>query len=328
MTAEERRFFGDADPLGFILFRRNCATPDQARALVASLRDCLGRGDAPVLIDQEGGRVARLGPPHWRAPPPAGAFADLARRDSKGAIEAVRLNARLMAAEMADLGVTVDCAPVLDLLHAGAHDIVGDRAFGAEPDSVAALGRAFCEGLCAGGVLPVIKHIPGHGRGGVDSHAALPRVDTPRATLAATDFRPFTMLADMPWAMTAHVVYTAIDAARPATLSATVIDEVVRREIGFDGVLISDDLSMGALSGGLGARTAAALGAGCDLALHCNAEMDEMVAVAEAAPPLTAKAAARLARGEAMRGAPDTFDHAQAAARLLRLLGAAADGGR
>ncbi len=290
----ERRFFAEADPLGFILFRRNCREPGQVRDLVASLRDCVGRADAPVLIDQEGGRVARLGPPHWRRHPAA---AELAREGEA----AVFGTARQIAADLAGLGITVDCAPVLDLRIAGADQVIGDRSFGADPAAVARFGRAWCDGLLAGGVLPVLKHIPGHGRARADSHVACPAVDAAADELAASDFAPFRALAEMPWAMTAHVVYTAFDPDAPATLSSSVIGGAIRGTIGFDGVLISDDLSMGALSGPLGARAAAALAAGCDLALHCSGRLAEMEEIAAATGPLAAATAARLARGEAMR---------------------------
>jgi len=294
LGAAERRFFAEADPLGFILFRRNCREPGQLRDLVASLRDCVGRADAPVLIDQEGGRVARLGSPHWRRHPAA---AELAREGEA----AVFGTAREIAADLAGLGITVDCAPVLDLRIAGADQVIGDRSFGADPAAVARFGRAWCDGLLAGGVLPVLKHIPGHGRARADSHVACPAVDAAADELAASDFAPFRALAEMPWAMTAHVVYTAFDPDAPATLSSSVIGGAIRGTIGFDGVLISDDLSMGALSGPLGARAAAALAAGCDLALHCSGRLAEMEEIAAATGPLAAATAARLARGEAMR---------------------------
>src|SRR3990172_9532156 len=260
--APERRFFRAADPLGFILFKRNCTAPKQVRLLVAELRDAVGRADAPVLIDQEGGRVARLGPPHWRTPPPAPRFGLLAARDRDAAAEAARVNARLLAADLAELGITVDCAPVLDLRLPGAHDVIGDRAFHSDPEVVALLGRAVAEGLLAGGVIPVVKHMPGHGRAMIDSHAALPRVATSRSELEHTDFRPFRALNDLPWGMTAHVVYEAIDPERPASTSPVVIGEVIRGHIGFDGLLVSDHLSMQALQGRLADRTRAALAAG------------------------------------------------------------------
>jgi len=319
LSAAERGFFRAADPAGFVLFARNCREPGQVRDLVAQLRDSVGRDDAPVLIDQEGGRVARLKPPHWRRYPAA---ADLAALPDPLAAEAVRLGTRLIADDLARLGITVDAAPVLDLPVPGADPVIGDRAYGGRPERVAALGRAACEGLLAGGVLPIIKHVPGHGRAEVDSHRECPRVETGRDELAASDFAPFQALAAMPWAMTAHVVFAAIDPDRPATLSPRVIGEIVRGEIGFDGVLIGDDLSMQALGGGLGARAARALAAGCDLALHCNGKLDEMTEIAAAVPAISAAGAERLARGEACRRASlREFDRGAAEARFDRLLG-------
>jgi beta-N-acetylhexosaminidase len=323
LSAWERDFFAREQPFGFILFQRNCQDPAQVRSLVGALRDSIGRSDAPVLIDQEGGRVARLKPPHWRAAPAAARFGALAQSNPDAAREAIRLNARLLAEELLALGITIDCAPVLDLPVPGGHDVIGDRAFCADVQVIATLGRAFCDGLLEGGVLPVIKHIPGHGRTMVDSHHRLPVVTAPRAELEASDFATFRALADAPWAMTGHVVYTEIDPDRPATTSRRVIDEIVRGHIGFDGVLVSDDLSMQALAGGLGERTAAALAAGCDLALHCNGKPDEMTAVADAAGPLSAEARRRIAAAAAKLGAPLAFDAADAGRRLDALLGAA-----
>jgi beta-N-acetylhexosaminidase len=323
LGAWERAFFADCDPLGFILFARNCETPDQVRALVADLRAAIGRDDAPVLIDQEGGRVARLRPPHWRAAPAAARFGALAARDRGAAREAVRVNAGLLAAELAALGISVDCVPVLDLRAPGAHDVIGNRSFGADPELVADLGRALCEGLLSGGVIPVVKHIPGHGRAMVDSHERLPVVAASRDELEDTDFRPFAALADAPWAMTAHVVYTAIDPDDPATTSARVIGEVIRGHIGFDGVLVSDDLSMQALRGGLAERAGAALAAGCDLALHCNGVRAEMTAVAGAAGEIGPETARRLAAAAARVGVPEALDAGPLTARLDAMLGAA-----
>lgn len=320
LTDEERRFFARVNPLGFILFARNVDTPDQVRHLVQSLRDCVGRSDAPVLIDQEGGRVQRLRPPHWRAAPPGAAFAALARRDSDAAMRALRLNYRLIGADLAELGIDVDCAPVLDVPVIGAHDVIGDRALGERPDQVADLGRAACDGLLDQGVLPVIKHIPGHGRAVVDSHLSLPVVESSRAELEAQDFAPFAALRDQPWAMTAHVVYSAIDATAPATTSAKVIGEVIRGLIGFEGLLISDDLSMKALGGGFAERTRASLDAGCDVVLHCNGDMAEMAAIAPQASPLTEIARERLAKGQAMKRHVPPPDRPQALAELDRLL--------
>jgi beta-N-acetylhexosaminidase len=317
LHADERRFFAEADPAGFILFRRNCRAPDRVRRLVEDLRDSIGRADAPVLIDQEGGRVARLQPPCWRAYPSARQIAAL---PDPLAEEAARLIARLIADDLAQLGISVDCMPVVDLAVPGADPVIGDRSYSSDPDRAAVLGRAACEGLLKGGVLPVLKHIPGHGRARVDSHYACPIVETPCAELSHTDFAPFRALAAMPWAMTAHIVYHAIDSTSPATLSRRVISEVIRGEIGFQGVLISDDLSMRALGGTLGERAKQALAAGCDLVLHCNGDRREMEDVIAAAPPVTTEAAARLARGESLRRSPGEFDRAAAERRLEALV--------
>jgi beta-N-acetylhexosaminidase len=324
LSAAERRLFADACPLGFILFARNCAEPRQVRDLVQGLRGSVGREDAPIVIDQEGGRVRRLNPPHWRAAPPPACFARLAAKDPETARRAAYLNARLLAAELVDLGIDVNTLPVLDLPQPDSHPVIGDRAAGDTVERAAALGRATCEGLLAGGVLPVIKHVPGHGRARVDSHVALPVVDTARDELERTDFAPFRRLSDMPWAMTAHVVYAAIDGERPATTSPEVIDRVIRGWIGFDGLLLSDDLCMGALGGAPAGRARAVLAAGCDVALHCDGVLAEMAAVAEACPEISAAGARRLAQGEALRQAASEFDAAAATARLAQLLGDAA----
>lgn len=323
LTDTEKSFFETTDPLGFILFKRNCETPDQVRALVKELRGCIGRADAPVLIDQEGGRVVRLGPPHWRLPPAATRFAEIAISDRQRAGEAARLNARMMAHELTELGINVDCTPVLDLPQPGADPIIGDRAYGTDPILIATLARHVCDGLLAGGVLPIIKHIPGHGRAMVDSHMDLPVVETAPEELSQTDFAPFAELADMPWAMTAHVIYTAIDDVRPATLSPAVIDEVIRRGIGFSGVLLSDDLSMNALSGDMRSRAEDALAAGCDVVLHCNAEMDEMEAVMAGTRSLSDPSLERLARSfnQIDSGdSPEMFDFDAASAQLDALM--------
>ena len=319
LTAFERDFFTEVDPVGFILFRRNCNSPSQVCDLVGSLRGCVGRDEAPVLIDQEGGRVARLRPPHWRRYPSP---AQIASMSDPMAEEAARVGARLIADDLARLGITVDCLPVLDLPASGADPVIGDRAYGGEPERVSSLAGAVCAGLLEGAVLPVIKHIPGHGRARVDSHHACPCVETGHDELARTDFAPFRALAAMPWAMTAHIVYPAVDPAAPATLSPRVIAEVIRGEIGFDGVLISDDLSMRALGGGLGERTRQALDAGCDLALHCSGDPGEMAEVAAAAVPISPLTAARLRRGETMRrnSAKNGFDRGAAEAQFDALL--------
>ena len=297
LTDEEAGFFAAADPYGFILFARNIESPDQVRHLVNQLRDSVGRY-APVLIDQEGGRVQRLKPPHWRDCPPMARFGELARRDLPLARRAAHLNAHLIAEDLAELGIDIDCAPVLDVPAAGADAIIGDRALAFDPMLVADLGRAVMAGLLDGGVLPVVKHIPGHGRAMVDSHKALPRVEADRHSLENSDFVPFRALRDAPWAMTAHVVYTAYDELRPATLSPVVIEQVIRGFIGCDGVLLSDDLSMHALSGDFGERAALSLAAGCDLVLHCNGDLGEMRQVATGVRPLDEAAELRLARAD------------------------------
>jgi len=320
ITETERRLFAATNPLGFILFGRNIDTPDQVRALVAALRESVGRADAPVLIDQEGGRVQRLKPPYWRKAPPGAPFAALADHDRDAAKEALRLNFRLIGRELADLGIDVDCAPVLDVPVLGAHDVIGDRAYGTDPAMVADLARDVIDGLLDEGVLPIVKHIPGHGRATVDSHVDLPVVEESAAILEANDFVPFRALSDAPWGMTAHVVYTAFDRDRPATTSPIVIGEVIRGRLGFDGVLLSDDLSMKALGGRFEDRSNDSLDAGCDIVLHCNGDMDEMAALARVARPLTDRALERLARAEARRRRPEPFDIAVAQARVEALL--------
>ncbi len=316
LSAEEAAFFAETRPWGFILFKRNTQNPDQVRALTSALRESVGWG-APVLIDQEGGRVQRLGPPNWRRYPPGRAYGELAPNDPLVRREITRLGARLMAHDLRALGINVDCLPVLDVPSPGAHDIIGDRAYGQTPQEVATLGRAAAEGLIAGGVLPVIKHIPGHGRAGADSHKSLPVVDASYEDLDGRDFESFRVLSDMPMAMSAHVVYRAIDPTGPATTSRKVIRRVIRGAIGFGGLLMTDDLSMHALSGDFGDRTRAALSAGCDVVLHCNGRMDEMIAIAGAVKPLAgagrrrAEAAlARIARN------PEPFDVDEALARF------------
>jgi beta-N-acetylhexosaminidase len=323
LGAEEIAFFRDVRPWGFILFARNIEGPDQVRSLVNALRETVGREDAPVLIDQEGGRVQRFGPPHWRKYPPARTLARLpggigARR------EAVRLGARLMADDLHALGVNVDCAPVLDVPQPGAHDIIGDRAFGETPEEVAVLGRAVAEGLLAGGVLPVIKHIPGHGRAGADSHFDLPVVEASLEALRQTDFAPFQALSDMPLAMTAHVLYRALDRRRPATTSRRVIRGVLRDELGFSGLIMSDDLSMKALDGDMRQRARQSLSAGCDVVLHCNGDMAEMQAVASGTGALSGlsarRAEAALAR---IPRRPEPLERREAEARFDALLAGA-----
>ncbi len=321
LTPEEKRFFRDVEPLGFILFSRNCESPPQIRALTESLRDLTGEKNTPILIDQEGGRVARLKPPHWRKCPPAQVFTILDKDDGKAAEQATFLNYRLIAEDLASLGINVDCAPVVDLLFADAHDIVGDRAFGATPEQVARLARKACEGLLAGGVIPVIKHIPGHGRARCDSHAELPVVSASVKELTQSDFAPFKLLADQPWAMTAHILYTDLDAKEPATLSKKMI-RLIRKDIGFDGVLISDDLSMNALKGTLAERAKKTVKAGCDVLLHCNGKLAEMQEVAKEAPKISKQINARLARGFAMLPKrKETLDVAATTKKLQQLIG-------
>jgi beta-N-acetylhexosaminidase len=321
LTADERAFFRDAEPWGFILFQRNCESPEQIRGLIASLRDCVGWA-APVLIDQEGGRVQRLKPPRWRAAPPSAVFGALHAKDRALARDSVRLNTRLIAAELSSLGITVDCLPVLDVPAEGAHDIIGDRAYAREPGLVAELARIACEALMEGGVLPVIKHMPGHGRARADSHLALPVVDAPREALEAVDFQPFRALRDMPLGMTAHVVYSALDPEHPATTSPHVI-EIIREEIGFDGLLMTDDLSMKALAGPFGRRAKDALHAGCDLVLHCNGDRAEMEAIAAEAPLLAGASAVRAEAALARLHPARPFDVADATARLSSMIAVA-----
>lgn len=320
LSEAERAFFRAADPLGFILFRRNCVSPEQVRELVAALRACVGRAEAPVLIDQEGGRVARLAPPVWPKHPPARRIGACAELDPTAGERAAWLNARLIAAMLEPLGITVDCAPVCDVPEPGAHDVIGDRAFSERPELVARLATAACAGFLAGGVLPVIKHIPGHGRARADSHRELPVVDTPAATLANTDFVPFHALSAMPVAMVAHVLYRDLDPERPASISPRVIEEVIRGTLGFQGFLVSDDVEMEALAGGPGERAAAVLAAGCDAVLHCSGKFQDMVAVAEATGPLTLPAWMRWQQASARLERPASIDLAAARAELAALL--------
>jgi beta-N-acetylhexosaminidase len=319
LTADEKAFFRDADPWGFIVFARNIEGIKQLSRLTLSLRDCVGR-DAPILIDQEGGRVARLRPPTWRRAPAAEVFADLFQREPEAAIEACHLNHRLMAHELRAVGIDVDCAPCADLRIAGADAIIGDRAFGEHPDQIGHLGRAAMQGLMAGGVAPVIKHIPGHGRADADSHLALPRVEEERGLLSETDFASFRALNDAPMAMTAHIVYADIDPENPATTSAEVVSDIIRGEIGFDGLLMTDDLSMKALQGSFRERAEASIKADCDLVLHCNGEMREMLPVAEGAPRLDGKALERALLAEKARENIESFDAVDGESRLNGLL--------
>jgi beta-N-acetylhexosaminidase len=316
----ERVFFREAAPWGFILFARNIHDRQQIRELVIALRETVGDPAAPVLIDQEGGRVARLKPPGWKERPPAARFGAIYAVQHEAALEAVYLNARLIAHDLSELGINVDCLPLLDIPVAGADAVIGDRAFAFDASAIIDLGRAQIEGLMEGGVLPIMKHIPGHGRATADSHHALPRVATEAEELSATDFVTFRSLNTCPMAMTAHVVYEAIDSQRPATTSPKVIRDVIRGEIGFDGLLISDDLSMNALDGPLSVRTKAALFAGCDVVLHCNGRIDEMREVASEVKVLDGAAQRRAEHALSHLSAPDEFDPAAAEARLAELM--------
>jgi beta-N-acetylhexosaminidase len=320
MSPDEAAFVREARPWGLILFKRNIETSIQVHALVDSFRNALGQGDAPVLIDQEGGRVQRLGPPAWPSYPPGAAYGRLYDQDAARGLAAARLGARLIASDLASLGINVDCLPLADVPVAGADAVIGDRAYGDTPGKVAAIAGAIAAGLAAGGVLPVLKHIPGHGRATADSHAKLPVVDADRATLEATDFAAFRPLAGLPMGMTAHVVFTAIDPVSPATTSAMMIAEVIRGFIGFGGLLMSDDVSMGALSGSLRERTRAAIAAGCDVALHCNGKLDEMRQVAAESPFLAGDAARRADAALAVRRLPQEIDVPEARAAFAAMM--------
>jgi beta-N-acetylhexosaminidase len=320
LGAAERAFIAEARPWGFILFKRNVETPEQVVSLVSELRDTAGRPEAPVLIDQEGGRVQRLGPPHWPVYPAGAVFGALYDVERVLGLNAARLSARLIAADLAALGITVDCLPLADVPVAGADAVIGNRAYGTEAGKVAAIARAVTDGLEQGGILPVLKHIPGHGRATADTHFKLPVVDTPRKELERTDFAAFQPLADLPMAMTAHVVFSALDPAQPATTSATMVDQVIRGVIGFQGLLMSDDVSMNALAGSLAERTRAVFAAGCDIVLHCNGKLDEMRDVARETPELSGKALERAWKALASRKAPKPFDRVAGRAELDALI--------
>jgi beta-N-acetylhexosaminidase len=320
LSAAEREFIRMQRPWGFILFKRNIETPLQVINLVQELRKAIGDPEAPVLIDQEGGRVQRLGPPHWPVYPAGALFGVLYDIDPALGLAAARLSARLIAADLIDLGVTVDCLPLADVPVPGADAVIGNRAYGTKPDKVAAIGRAVTEGLEEGGILPVLKHIPGHGRATADTHFRLPAVDTSKAELERTDFAAFQPLADLPMAMTAHVVFSALDPAHPATTSATIIEQVIRGVIGFQGLLMSDDVSMNALAGSITERTQAIFTGGCDMVLHCNGKLDEMREVAAVTPELSGKALERARRALASRRAPQAFDRLAARAELDALM--------
>jgi beta-N-acetylhexosaminidase len=319
LTGEERRFLSEAQPWGLIVFSRNIAAPGQLRRLIGDFRNLMGR-NAPVLVDQEGGRVQRLGPPRWPSYPPGAVYGALYDRDRAKGLAAARLGGRLMAGDLAELGIDVDCMPVADVPVPGADTVIGDRAYGTEPAKVAALAGAVAAGLADGGVLPVLKHMPGHGRATADSHTGLPVVTADRATLEATDFAAFRELAGLPLGMTAHVVFSAIDPIAPATTSAVIVADVIRDSIGFRGLLMSDDISMGALSGSLSERSAAAIAAGCDVILHCNGELAEMRAVAAAVPELAGAPAQRATAALAEKRAPAAVDLAASRAEFAGLL--------
>ncbi len=311
ITATERAFLRESQPWGLILFARNISDPAQVADLTQSFREILGR-EAPVLVDQEGGRVQRLRPPHWPAYPPGARYGALYDRNPAMGLSTARLAGHLIAADLKALGIDVDCLPIADVPVPGGDPVIGDRAYGTEPGKVAAIAGAVAEGLLAGGVLPVLKHLPGHGRAGADSHHALPVVDTDRATLEATDFAAFKPLAHLPLGMTAHVVFSAIDPIAPATTSVTMVGQVIRGFIGFQGLLMGDDVSMNALSGSIAERSRASLKAGCDVVLHCNGQLDEMIAVAGEAPELSGVAAQRADAALAARRTPQDFDIAAA----------------
>ena len=320
LSREEQRFFRDAEPAGFILFRRNCENPQQLQKLTDSLRDLTGRPDLPILIDQEGGRVARMRPPEWPAFPAAERFAKLYQAAPSSAIEAVRSNARALALMLRSCGINVDALPLLDVRQEGATDIIGDRALGSDPMQVSALGRAVLDGLASAGVVGIVKHMPGHGRALVDSHKELPIV-TASAEELDIDLEPFERLASAPMGMTAHVVYTAWDPDQPASMSPTIIRDIIRGRIGFDGWLMSDDIGMEALEGDFGSRAAGVVAAGCDAALHCSGKMEEMVAIAAAVPAMTPEGEARLARAMATTLLePERIDFAEEIAKRDTLL--------
>jgi beta-N-acetylhexosaminidase len=319
LTDEERDFFRDADPAGYILFARNCASREQMRALTGALREIHGRDGLPILIDQEGGRVARMKPPEWPAFPAAEAFARLYGKAPMSAIEAARANSGAIAALLREVGVNVDCLPVLDVRQPGATDIVGDRALGSEPMQVAALGRAVLDGLAAGGVVGVIKHMPGHGRALVDSHKELPVVRA-SAEEMEVDIEPFRTLRSAPMGMTCHCVYAAWDPERPGSQSPIVIGEVIRGRIGFDNFLMSDDIGMNALGGGFDERARKVIEAGTDAVLHCSGAMEEMVAVAGGAGELSGKGRERLERAMERVGGEEPADYADLAGKRDRLL--------
>jgi beta-N-acetylhexosaminidase len=322
ISANERAFLREASPWGLIIFKRNVSTPDQVSDLTRSFRDVVG-WEAPVLVDQEGGRVQRLGPPLWPVYPPGARYGEIYDQEPAAGLAAARMAGHLISSDLVRLGIDVDCLPLADVPVPGSDPVIGDRAYSDERTKVVAIAGAMAHGLQAGGVLPVLKHLPGHGRSMADSHKTLPVVTTDRATLESTDFAAFRPLAGLPLGMTAHVVFSAFDPVAPATTSVTMVREVIRGFIGFQGLLMSDDISMGALSGSIADRCRASLSAGCDLVLHCNGKLGEMTEVAGVVPQLTAEAARRAEVALARRKAPEQFDVEQARAVFARMIGGA-----
>ena len=325
LTAAEAAFLRDAEPWGLILFKRNVETPEQVRRLTGECRDILGR-DVPILVDQEGGRVQRLGPPHWPSYPPGAAYGKLYQQDRQTGLAAARLGARLIAHDLRDVGIDVDCLPLADVPAPDGDKVIGDRAYGDTPEQVATLAGAVAAGLADGGVLSVLKHLPGHGRATADSHASLPVVGADKDTLQAIDFAAFRPLSSLPLGMTAHVVFTAFDPLAPATTSVTMVEQVIRGWIRFQGLLMSDDVSMGALSGSIGERTRAAIAAGCDVVLHCNGKAVEMSEVAANVPVLAGRALERADAALAARRQPDPIDIDAARATFATLMEGRATG--
>lgn len=325
LTADEKAFFRDVDPFGFIVFARNIEAPDQLRSLTDDLRALSGRGDVPILIDQEGGRVARMRPPHWRQAPATSRYGALYERDPAAALEAVWLNSRLFAAEQRAVGINVDCLPMLDIRTPQSNEaVIGDRAYSDDVETVIALGRAAADGLMAGGVLPVMKHLPGHGRAQVDSHDQVPIVEAKVEELEKCDFAPFRALADLPMAMTGHLIYPDIAGQEISTLSRKIVQDVIRStkpgRIGFCGLLLTDDFSMGALTGDFATRTKAAFEAGCDIVLHCNGDRAEMEAIVSASQPLEGEALRRADEALKRLETPQDFDDAEGWNRLQGLM--------
>jgi beta-N-acetylhexosaminidase len=321
LTDAEREFFACERPCGLIVFARNVESPAQLRALVADFKEAVGSDDVLTLVDQEGGRVQRMRPPYWRNMPPARCYGQLYETDPNGAKRAAFAGARLIAAQVRDAGLNTNCTPCIDVPQAGAHDIIGDRAFSTDPDVVSALGRAVMEGTLAGGVLPVIKHVPGHGRALADSHKSLPRIEATKEELEAADFRPFQALHDAPLAMTAHVLLPVFDERRPATVSPVIMDQVIRKQMGLTGLVMSDDIGMKALRGPFAERTRAVFEGGCDVVLHCSGNLSEMIEVAGAVPPLQGEAARRFAEARGLLHDPEPFDEAEALALVTEAAG-------